>query len=134
MQTSGWLLSIIIMISIIAFLIIKWLSKRRFFRGRYLVSLTELYQKNMIGTGVDCETFEKVFNIIGHAYRVDPRKLRPSDKLQVLYDLDTWDIGEGTEELNEQLAKEFGITEFEAEPNTISELMIEVKKQLRKNQ
>ena len=85
----------------------------------------------MMGTGVGCETFEKVFNIIGQAYRVDPRKLRPSDKLQVLYDLDTWDIGQGTEELNEQLAKEFGITKFKAEPKTILDLILEIEKSIK---
>jgi len=54
--------------------------------------------------------------------------LRPSDKLKALYDIDSWDLGGGTEALNEQVAKNFGITHFKAEPKTIIELVSEIEK------
>lgn len=85
----------------------------------------------MTAIGANYEVFEKVLNVIGQAYGIDPRKLRPSDKLKTLYDLDSWDLGEGTGRLNDRLAEEFGIAKFEVEPKSILELVVEIEKQIK---
>ena len=73
--------------------------------------------------------YEKVVNAIGVAYQIDPRLLRPSDSLKKLYGLDSWDLGEGTMQLNDWVKQNFGITRFEIEPKTIIDLLVALAKQ-----
>jgi len=129
MQVSGWFVGAFIIAAVAVVTAARWLSKRNILSGRKPISLVEMYQQDATSIGVSYEVFEKVLDVIGQAYRVDPRMLRLSDKLKALYDLDSWDLGEGTEELNERVAKDFGIVHFETEPKTIAELISEIEKQ-----
>lgn len=128
MQVSGWLVGAFIVVAVVVVTAARWMGKRSILSGRKPISLAEMYQQDAARNGVSYEVFEKVLDVIGRAYRIDPRMLRPSDKLKVLYDLDSWDLGEGTETLNERVAKDFGITQFEAKPKTIAELVVEIEK------
>ena len=85
----------------------------------------------MTTTGASLEVFEKVLNVLGQAYDIDPGKLRPSDELKTFYHLYSWDLGEGTERLNNRLFEEFSITKFEVEPESILELVVKVEKQIK---
>ncbi len=130
MQVSGWLAgAFIVVVAIAVVMAARWMSKRSILSGREPINLAEMYQRDAARISGSYEVFEKILGMIGRAYRIDPRMLRPSDKLKSLYDIDSWDLGEGTETLNEQVAKSFGITHFEAEPKTIAELVAEIEKQ-----
>ncbi len=128
MPASGWLLGTLIGMAIAIVMIGRWISKRNVLSGRNPIALTEIYQQNMAGSGASYEAFERVLNMIGQAYHIDPRKLRPSDELQLFYNFDSWDIGAGTELLNDRVASEFGIVKFEVEPKTILELVTEINR------
>lgn len=131
MQVSDWLLGTLVVVAVAVVAAARWISKRNTLSGRKPISLADMYQQDMATTGTSLEVFEKVLNVIGQAYGIDPRKLRPSDELKTLYGLDSWDLGEGTERLNNQLAEEFGITKFEVEPKSIMELVNEVGKKIK---
>ena len=107
------------------------MSKRNTLSGRNSISLTDIYQQEMTKTGASLEVFEKVLNVLGQAYDIDPGKLRSSDKLKTFYDFDSWDLGEGTERFNNRLVEKFGITKFEVEPESILDLVVEVGKQIK---
>lgn len=127
MELSGWLGGAVVVAAVAVITAARWMSKRDVLRGREPVGLAEMYQQGHRLEG-SYEVFERVFNMVGEAYHVDPRLLRPSDKLKKLYDLDSWDLGEGTEQLNRRIADEFGVTGFDAKPTTIAELVAEMQK------
>ena len=131
MQISGWLLGILVVVAVAVVAAARWMSKRNTLSERNSISLFDMYQQDMTATGASFEVFEKVLNVLGQAYDIDPGKLRASDKLKMFYDLDSWDLGEGTERLNNRLVEEFGITKFEVEPESILELIVEVGKQIK---
>lgn len=128
MQVSGWLLGTLVLVAVAVVAVTRWMSKRNTLSRRNSISLADMYQQDMTATGASLEVFEKVLNVLGQAYDIDPGKLRSSDKLKMFYDLDSWDLGEGTERLNDRLVEKFGITKFEVEPESILELVVEVEK------
>jgi hypothetical protein len=129
MHLSGWLIAMMIGAAVVVVMVARWMSKRSVLGGRKPIGLEEMHRQYAARADVSYELFERVFNTVGQAYRIDPELLRPSDKLKKLYDLDSWELGEGTETLNERLEKDFGITHFEGEPQTIAELVVEIEKQ-----
>ena len=131
MQVSGWLLGTLVLVAVAVIAATRWMSKRNTLSRRNSIRLADMYQQDMTATGANLEVFEKVLNLLGQAYDIDPGKLRSSDKLKTFYDLDSWDLGEGTERLNDRLVEEFGITKFEVEPESILELVVEVGKQIK---
>lgn len=131
MQVSGWLLGTLVLVAVAVVAAARWMSKRNTLSGRNSISLADIYQQDMTATGASLEVFEKVLNVLGQAYDIDPGKLRSSDKLKTFYDLDSWNLGEGTERLNNRLVEEFGITKFEVEPESILELVVEIGKQIK---
>jgi hypothetical protein len=130
MGISGWLLGISIIAAVGVVTIARSLSKQHIFKGRKPVSVAEMYQQEVARVGVSYQIFEKVLHMIGQAYDIDPRMLRPFDKLKVLYDLDSWSLGKGTEILNGRVASDFGISEFKGEPETIIDLVVEIENQV----
>lgn len=132
MQLSGLFLLFVAVMTISAVIMARWMGKRNFLRGRKPLSLTEIYMQDFAGTGVSYVIFEKVLELIAQSYHIDSRLLRTSDKLKSLYNLDSWDIGKGTEALNVRIEKDFGITHFEAEPKTIAEFIVAIEKRIKK--
>jgi len=131
MEKPGLLLIGLVIIGTLVVVAFRHLSRSRILKKRSPISLTEMYSHEMNEADVSFDTFQKVLNIIGKSYNLDPRRLRLSDELKLLYDLDTWDIDEGTQSLNEQIMKEYGISKFDIEPQTISDLIIDVESRLK---
>ena len=131
MQVSGWLLGTFVLVAVAVVVATRWMSKRNTLSRRNSISLADMYQQDMTATGASLEVFEKVLNVLGQAYDIDPGKLRSSDKLKIFYDLDSWDLGEGTEKLNNRLIEEFGVMKFEVEPQSIRELVVEIGRQIK---
>lgn len=130
MQLSGWLIFTLIVLAVTTVIFGRWFNKRSVQKTHTSISLAEMYQQTFDQNGPSREVFEKVLMLTGQAYGIDSSKLRPSDELRTLYRLDTWDVGEGTDTLNQLLSKEFGITKFESEPQSVLDLIIEVDKQV----
>lgn len=129
---SGLFPGSLIIVAAVVIVAAQCLSKRSVIKNRSPIDLDELYQSE--GASLTShDVFRDVMQAVGKAFRIDPRLLRPSDPLKKLYDLDSWDIGEGAEQLSEWLEKECGITCFEKEPKTIIELMVAVKSAKQKS-
>ena len=93
MQVSGWLLGTLVVVAVAVVAAALWISKRNTLSGRNSISLADMYQQDITATGTSLEVFEKVLNMVGQAYGIDPEKLRPSDALKTFYDLDSWGLG-----------------------------------------
>lgn len=132
MHSSVWLVAIVIGLAVVAVVVARRVGKWSIISGREPICLEEMHQQYAEACEVSYELFEKTFSALGQAYRVDPKLLRPFDELKKLYDLDSWELGGGTEMLNESLEKNFGITRLEIEPRTIAELITEIEKQSKK--
>jgi hypothetical protein len=120
MQFSGWFAGAVLIVAVFIVMVARLVSKRSVLGGREPISLKAMYQHDVSMLGVGYELFEQVLSVVGEAYCIDPRLLRPSDELKKLYDLDSWTLSEGTERLNRRVAERFGIIHFEIEPNTIA--------------
>jgi len=127
MELSGWIGGMLVAVSIIVITIMRWTIRCRVFRDRKPANIVEIYKKDVAKLNVSYDLFEKVISIVGQAFRVDPKLLRPSDKLRELYEADSWQLGEGIDQLNERIADEFGIVSFKKEPATVIELVLEIK-------
>jgi hypothetical protein len=126
-EESNWIAVICVGAALIVALLVRWRSKRKILNQHEPMSLVSMYQQEGARIGVCYGSFEQVLNFIGQAYAIDPERLRPSDKLNKLYNLDTWELYTNTDKLSNWLEKSFGITSFDNEPETIAELMISIK-------
>ena len=125
-QTNIWLLAILVGISLVV--LFRWINKRQAFKNREPQSL-ELTFKNEIAGEVQFVTYEKLFNAVGEAFKVDPKLLRPADSLDKFLSLDSWDLGEGTEILDSLIEESFHITSLRSEPSNLLELMKAIESQ-----
>lgn len=95
------------------------------------MELRHLYETYVINHDVSWATYSTVSNAIRDAFGVDPRLLRPDDPLKLLFDLDTWRLGHGSELLNRLLEERFRILRFDKEPTTFGELLIKIEHHVR---
>lgn len=128
MQVSSWLAATCVGVAVLVIIFARWISKRNVSTQHEPISLNCMYQQEEPRIDASYETFEQVLNLIGKAYAIDPKRLRPSDKLKTLYGLDSWELDAGTEKLSDWIEQGFGITSFESEPKTISELIVGIEK------
>ncbi len=131
MQTSGWIIGSIVLVAAIIILVFKKFHRKQVFKGRNLLSLEEIYNDGIIEYGISFELFKKLSHSMGEAYNFDPRLLRPDDQLKMFFDLDSWDLDEGTNSLNKFIENDLGITFIGNVPNTFLDLLISLDKQLR---
>lgn len=93
-------------------------------RNRKFMELIEIYEP--VSEVVSFEVFGEVMSAIGRFYGLDPRILRPSDALNRLYELDSWDMGMATEEMNQWLI-ERGVKDEHFSGKTILDLAVHVE-------
>lgn len=119
------LFAVILVLSIALIFLMHRVSKKRIAESRAPLDFMDMYsQANLTA---DYEIFSKVMDLIGQAFHVNPKLLRPADELKKLYDMDGWILDKGTEQLNMYLEKEFKITTFAEQPKTIAELIEAVR-------
>ncbi|HEX2830432.1 MAG TPA: hypothetical protein VHP37_29110 [Burkholderiales bacterium] len=80
--------------------------KRRIFGRRRLVPLNDIYTNLSDRERLDFEAFCKIFDILGSCYGIDPRQIRPADRLDRFTELDSWHLDAGTEKLEAWLSQE----------------------------
>lgn len=93
--------------------------------------LQEIYDKYVNNSGVKYETFLKVYNLLGNSYHINPKLLRPSDKLETFFKIDSWDLDAGTEKIEEWLFKTLNIKIPTPEIKTVLDLLIFVQKNIK---
>ncbi|MDQ6956518.1 MAG: hypothetical protein Q9M21_04905 [Mariprofundaceae bacterium] len=99
----NWAVFVICVVTLLVvftmFLIYK--SNRSKIENRAILSLNELHFECCKSAVIDKDVFLEGWKFLADVYRIDPRKLRPSDsfvKLRSLKPLVFWDIEEDIEE------------------------------------
>ncbi len=68
------------------------------------------------------QALTRVLTNLGHGYGLDPNLIRPHDRLQPFYDLDSWSLGLGADRITKWLTEE-GVTGIDTQPSTVLELI-----------
>lgn len=105
-------------VAISAVLVFKALAKRSALRGRTPLPLEDIYAA--VKDEVSYEVFNEVWTVLGKAYSLDPKMLRPTDTFLALGKVDSWTLGKGEEAIGDWL-KARGI-ENPPQLNTLLEL------------
>ncbi len=71
--------------------------RKQLFGFREPLPLKTLYDDLIKDYRLEYSNFQKVFEKLGECYSIDPRLIRPDDPLKKFIDIDSWDIGLGTE-------------------------------------
>jgi len=129
MSQEKWLLMLLLTAVIVIF-IFKTVTKKQVFKGRKTLRLEQIFEDEVAKYGIRYGVFENIFLAIGECYDVDPMLLRPTDSLKILYDIDSWELEEGTEQFNNFLERKFGIAYLDNKPVTLLELMISIEEKL----
>ena len=95
----GWLLAIALVCGSGLMLGFRALTKRSFLKKRMPSSLEELHAP--VKDRVSFEVFSEVWAVLGKAYDVDPRLIRPADTFDELSKADSWVLGKGEDALTE---------------------------------
>ena len=109
------------MVVIIAF---RFFAIRRIGLNRTPIALQEIHSS--VANQVSLDTLTLVFRMLGDAYGVEPRLIRPEDSLKRFLDSDSWRLDIGTEKLNKWL-QSIGIKEIDTQPATVLDLLILVE-------
>lgn len=102
----------------------RYFARKSAFRGRIPKAFDEIYNSEVKEYGVTYETFEKIYNALGRFYSVDARVIHPSDPLKIFFDIDTWDIGEKTDMMDEWLFETFNLGAKGYKMNTVLDLLV----------
>ena len=87
--------------AVVVVVVFKSLATRSFLRGRTPEPLEELYAP--VKDQVSFETFSEVLSVLGHAYSIDPRLLRPTDTFSALGKIDSWTLGKAEDQVGKWL-------------------------------
>lgn len=92
-----------LMLAIAAVLGFKWLARWGFERGRTPLPLADIH--GTVQDQISIDTFTEVWSKFGEAFSIDPKLIRPDDKLKRFASLDSWDLGRGEERLGQWLTQ-----------------------------
>lgn len=127
METLLWG-GFILIAGVLAIVVFRLLTVKRMVRNRHPMNVNDIHRN--VANMVSLNTVDLVFRELGNAYSVDPRLIRPEDSLQHFFDLDSWDLGVGTEKLQQWL-QNIGIEEIDTQPKTVLDLLILVESHLQ---
>jgi len=113
-------------VSAVLVFLFRFLVKKKIESLHERVELNEIYLT--VSDSISIKNFTDVFNALGDSYSIDPRVLRPEDSLSKLDKLDSWVLGAGADKMNKWLECR-GLSDFEAEPRTIYDLLFLVESQ-----
>jgi hypothetical protein len=71
----------------------RGLARRSVFRGRAATPIPEVHAS--VKEQVSFEVFNEVWTVIGKAYGINPRLIRPTDTFAELSKADSWVLGKG---------------------------------------
>ena len=111
-------------LAFIAVFVSKFIARKLVFRGRVPVAIEEIYNSAVKKYDVRYETFQKIYKALGDCYKVDPRFIQPSDPMKKFFDIDTWELGEGTNRLEDWLGKTFEIERKKVDIGTVLDLLL----------
>lgn len=124
------LLGGLIATGIVAVIVFRLLAVRRLGRNRKPLDFQEIH--HAVADQVSLDTLTLVFEMLGDAYGVEPRLIRPNDPLKHLFDSDSWTLDMGTEKLNKWL-QSIGMAHVDAQPTTVLDLLLLVEARHKSN-
>lgn len=125
------LLGVSILVAVLAVIAFRLFAMRRIVQKRLPIDISDIHRT--VADKVSLDTVKLVLLELGSAYSVDPRLVRPEDSLKRFFDLDSWDLGVGTEKLSQWL-KSIGIEKIDAQPETVLDLLILVESRHKPSQ
>jgi hypothetical protein len=121
----------LIAIGIAVVIAFRLVAIRRIGLNRTLIDFQVIHRA--VANQVSLETLTLVFQMLGDAYGVEPRLIRPNDPLKRFLDADSWRLDVGTEKLNNWL-QSIGIREIDVQPATVLDLLILVESRHKSSQ
>ncbi|MCO5061187.1 MAG: hypothetical protein M9963_04165 [Kiritimatiellae bacterium] len=114
-----------IVLCILIVILLRYTARVTLLRGRENRPLEELYRSFVFNTSVDLDTFVKVISLVAKCYHIAPGKLRADDRFDRLFaKLDSWDLGNGTENLQDKVERNFSLhLPEDTRLNTVRELI-----------
>jgi hypothetical protein len=131
MKPSWWIVVLAVMILAIVGGGFRWWIRRR---SSASVDLRHLFERDVASAGVKWDTYEAVATAMGRAYGLHPAWLQPHEPLKKVFDIDSWDLGAGTEAFEKMLEAEFGIAKLNPIPTTLLDLLIVVEQRTRERE
>lgn len=120
-MNSGILFSVLVSFAIAAVVALRYASRRRVAKRHLPLELEVMH--SLLAPPVSFKTFSEVLGALGSAYALDPRTIRPEDPLKVFLDLDSWNLGAGTEKLDSWMANA-GVVSADVRPATVLDLLL----------
>ena len=115
---------------IVAVIVFRLFAVRRLRLNRKPLDFQEIHLA--VADQVSLDTLTLVFQMLGDAYGVEPRLIRPNDPLKRFFDLDSWTLDMGTEKLNKWL-QSIGMAHVDAQPTTVLDLLLLVEARHKSN-
>lgn len=115
----GWWFGLALVVGTSLVLGFRALTRRAFAKSRPSVSLEELHAP--VKDRVSFEVFSEVWTVLGRAYGIDPRLIRPADTFTELNKADSWVLGKGEDALTEWIDQR-GFGRPARQPQTVLDL------------
>ena len=123
MNTSA-VLFLVVVLAGIACVVFRAVSRASFCRGRDCIELAEMHAD--VSDVVSYDSFRETWEVLGESLGFDARMIRPSDRLEVLGQVDSWSLGSGNEKIEKWLEEKHVPDTVSAE--TVLELAILIEK------
>lgn len=101
MPVSWWWIAVIVGAAVFLVLFFRLHERNVFLKGRKPRSLVDIYA--LVKDQISFQVFEEVWLKIGQAYSIDPKLIRPEDKMMSLSKIDSWDLDKGAQEVDKWL-------------------------------
>jgi hypothetical protein len=105
--------------------------RRRFVRGRELMELQEIFDRDVRLRDVSFETMCRVFDALGKSFRLNPQLIRPSDRVKDLLVVDSWSLWGGKERMETWLYENCDLKKETADVDTVMDLLLLAQRRLR---
>ena len=106
--------------------------RRRFGRGRELMDLRAIFDGDLRTGDVSYETMCSVFDALGTSFGLDPRLIRPNDKVKDILAVDSWSLWGGKERMEVWLAENFDLREGTEDIQTVMDLLLFAQERIKK--
>lgn len=94
-------------VGVVGLRLMSWKYRRNLIRDRESKDLDSIFEEYFADIGISRQSFLRVWTLIGQAYRIDPRKLRPEDRFdEELRKLELWTADEAIMVLEDELKRQ----------------------------
>lgn len=126
-MTLTWPIGLLVLaISAALYIVGRGIARQRM-RPRE-TDIVRIFEQTVRPAGVTFDTYRAVTECLRSAYGVSPVSLMPDDRLQRLIELDSWDLGHGTERFEDLLVERFGPVPLPPASSTFLDLLLTIQR------